>query len=77
MRRMPELSVWGSVVTGLQFCQSNASPLTSLGEYLGRLRRLGCHPADMRAVEQHILELLHSPACQYQLETADAQVENV
>jgi len=76
MRRMSELSVWSGVITGLKFCQSNASPLASLGEYLGRLRRLGWHPADMRAVEQHILELLNSPACKYQLETANAQIEN-
>jgi hypothetical protein len=33
--------------------------VASLGEFLGKLRRLGWHPAEVRAVELNILELLH------------------
>jgi hypothetical protein len=58
MFRRSELAIWGGVVTGMDVCQSSETPLASLGEFLGRLRRLGWHPADVRAVELSILELL-------------------
>jgi hypothetical protein len=70
MNRKSELAVWGAVVTGLEQCQSSDAPLLILGEFLGHLRRLGWHPADRRAIELSILELLGTAAGPYQLETA-------
>ena len=58
MVRRSELAIWGGVVAGLDNCQTSDTPLLALGEFLGNLRRLGWHPADMRAVERNILELL-------------------
>ena len=69
MNRKSELAVWGGVVTGLEMCQSSDTPMVTLGEFLGNLRRLGWHPQDQRAVERSILELLGAAAGQYQLET--------
>ena len=58
MRRRSEYVVWGGVVTGMDLCQSSDMPLTTLGWFLGSLRRFGWHPADIRLVEQCILELI-------------------
>ena len=58
MWRRSELAVWGGVVTGWDVCQSSEAPLVTLGEFLGKLRRMGWHPADIRAVEQCVLELM-------------------
>lgn len=60
MRRRSEYVVWGGVVTGMDLCQSSDTPLTTLGWFLGKLRRIGWHPADTRLVENCILELLQS-----------------
>jgi hypothetical protein len=67
MLRRSELAVWGGVVTGLEVCRSSETPLASLGEFLGKLRRMGWHPADVRAAELSILELL-----QWKITTANA-----
>ncbi len=58
MQRRSEFAAWGCVVTGLEICRSSATPLASLGEFLGQLHRRGWHPADVRLVQQSILELL-------------------
>ena len=57
MLRRSELTVWGGVVTGLDVCQSSATPMASLGEFLEKLLRMGWHPADVRAVKLNVLEL--------------------
>jgi hypothetical protein len=43
---------------GLEVCQSSDTTLFALGKFLGKLRRMGWHPADIRAVERNIHELL-------------------
>ena len=58
MLRRSEAVIWGGVVRGLEVCQSSDTPLLAFGEFLGYLRRMGWHPADIRAVERNILELL-------------------
>jgi hypothetical protein len=50
--------IWGGVVTGMEVCQSSETPMASLGEFLGKLIRMGWHPADVRSVKLNILELL-------------------
>ena len=67
MLRRSELAVWGGVVTGLEVCRASETPMASLGEFLGKLRRMGWHPADVRAAELSILELL-----QWKITTAKA-----
>lgn len=58
MRKRSEMAVWGGVMAGLEASRSSHSPLVSLGEFLGNLRRMGWHPEDTRTVEQCILELM-------------------
>jgi hypothetical protein len=58
MFRRSEAVIWGGVMAGLETCQSSETPLLAFGEFLGKLRRSGWHPADIRAVEKNTLELL-------------------
>ena len=58
MARKAEMTVWGAVIVGLERCHNGNTPLVALGEFLGALRRNGWHPADVRVVEQCVLELL-------------------
>ena len=58
MRRRSETSAWGGVMAGLEACRSSHTPVASLGEFLGKLRRMGWHPEDTRLVEQCVLELM-------------------
>jgi hypothetical protein len=56
--RKSELAVWAGVIKGLEYCDQSDSPLVALGDFLGRLRRRGWHPTDVRVVEQSVLELM-------------------
>jgi hypothetical protein len=56
--RKSELAVWAGVIKGLDQCEQSDAPLFALGEFLGRLRTRGWHPADVRVVEQCVLELM-------------------
>jgi len=58
MRRRSELAVWGGVMAAMEKCRRSQSPVASLGEFLGELRTLGWHPADIRSVERDAIELL-------------------
>jgi len=56
--RKPEMTVWASVITGLDICQHSNTPLASLGEFLKKLCINGWHLADVQTVERCVLELL-------------------
>jgi hypothetical protein len=58
MVRRSEVAIWGGVMAGLDNVQTSDTPLLALGQFLGQLRRMGWHPADIRAVERNILEVL-------------------
>jgi hypothetical protein len=56
--RKPEMTVWASVITGLEICQHSDTPLASFGEFLQKLWIKGWHIADVQTVEHCVLELL-------------------
>jgi len=52
------MTVWASVITGLDICQHSDTPLASLGEFLQKLLVKGWHLADVQSIERCVLELL-------------------
>jgi uncharacterized NAD-dependent epimerase/dehydratase family protein len=73
MRKRSEMAVWGGVMAGLEACRSSHTPLATLGEFLGKLRRMGWQLEDTRTVEQCVLELMQWRITQNLMTTASTK----
>jgi hypothetical protein len=59
MLRKSEMTVWAAVIAGVEYCGRSEAPLVVLGEFLEKLGVKGWDGADLKVVEQCVIELVN------------------